>query len=76
VDLRVFVSAAFEKTIDRARARDHALYGSTTEVERRWRTRYIPTQQLYFETIRPTDHADIVVHNDELQQPAWETRTL
>jgi uridine kinase len=34
-DLRIFVSAAFEETLDRARIRDHGLYGSTTEVERR-----------------------------------------
>jgi hypothetical protein len=25
---------------------------------------------------RPTDHADIIVHNDAPQQPAWEARTL
>lgn len=72
-DLRIFVSAAFEKTLDRARTRDQALYGSA-EVERRWRNRYIPSQQFYFDTARPTDHADIIVHNDEPQRPAWEAR--
>jgi uridine kinase len=75
-DLRIFVSAAFEETVDRARTRDQALYGSATEVERRFRTRYIPAQQLYFDAARPTDHADIIVHNDEPQQPEWEARTL
>ena len=45
------------------------------EVERRWRERYIPAQQFYFDTVRPTDHADIIVHNDEPQQPVWETGT-
>jgi uridine kinase len=72
-DLRIFVSAAFEETLNRARTRDQALYG-TPEVERRWRNRYIPSQRLYFDTVRPTDHADIIVYNDELQQPAWEVR--
>jgi len=75
-DLRIFVSAAFEETVDRARTRDQARYGSATEVERRHRNRYTPAQQLYFDTARPTDHADIIVHNDEPQQPAWEARTL
>ena len=70
-DLRIFVSAAFERTVDRARMRDEALYGPT-EVERRWRNRYIASQQLYFATARPTDHADVIVHNDEPQRPAWE----
>jgi uridine kinase len=74
-DLRIFVSAAFEETLDRARTRDLALFGSTTEVERRHRERYRPSQQFYFDTVRPTDHADIIVHNDEPQQPAWEART-
>ena len=73
-DLRIFVSAAFEETLDRARIRDLALLGSATEVERRFRDRYIPAQQLYFAEARPADHADIIVHNDEPQQPAWEVR--
>ena len=41
-DLRIFVSAAFEETLDRARTRDVALFGSATEVERRHRERYRP----------------------------------
>ena len=75
-DLRIFVSAAFEETLDRARTRDQARFGSATEVERRHRNRYIPAQQLYFDAARPTNHADIIVHNDEPQQPAWDARTL
>jgi uridine kinase len=75
-DLRIFVSAAFEETLDRARTRDLTLFGSAAEVERRHRERYRPSQQFYFDTVRPTDHADIIVHNDLTQQPAWEFRTL
>ncbi len=74
-DLRIFVSVAFEEALERARTRDLALFGSTTEVERRHRERYRPSQQLYFDTVRPNDHADIIVYNDEPQQPAWEVRT-
>jgi len=73
-DLRIFVSTAFEKTLDRAVIREQRVL-SAAEVERRWRERYIPSQQFYFATVRPTDHADIVVHNDEPQHPIWETRT-
>ena len=73
-DLRVFVSTTLEKTVDRAVIRErHAV--SAAEVQRRWRERYIPAQQLYFATVRPTDHANIIVHNDEPQRPVWETRT-
>jgi uridine kinase len=67
-DLRIFVSTALEKTVDRAVNRQR-LVSSPAEVERRWRERYIPSQQLYFTTVRPTDHVDIIVHNDEPQHP-------
>lgn len=72
-ELRIFVSTAFERTIERARIREQAVL-SAAEVERRWRGRYIPSQQLYFARDRPIDHADIIVHNDEFRRPSWEVR--
>ncbi|MEN3614775.1 uridylate kinase [Plantactinospora sp. ZYX-F-223] len=73
-DLRIFVSTALEKTVDRAVIRERRVL-SRAEVERRWRKRYIPSQQFYFATVHPTHHANIIVHNDEPQQPVWETQT-
>ncbi|MFF5216737.1 cytidylate kinase family protein [Micromonospora sp. NPDC000442] len=73
-DLRIFVSTDLDATVDRAVIRESRV-SSRADVERRWRERYIPSQQFYFATVRPTDHADIIVHNDEPQQPAWATRT-
>ena len=73
-DLRVFVSTALEKTVDRAVIRERRV-SSRAAVERRWRERYLPAQQLYFGTVRPTEHADIVVHNDDPRQPVWEAPT-
>jgi uridine kinase len=73
-DLRVFVSTSFEVTVDRAVVRERSV-SSAAETERRWRRRYIPSQQLYFASVSPADRADVVVHNDDLEQPAWETRT-
>lgn len=73
-DLRVFVSIELEKTVDRAVIRERQM-SSRADVERRWRERYIPSQQFYYAEVRPTEHADIVVHNDEPQQPVWEART-
>jgi uridine kinase len=72
-DLRVFVSTAYAKTVDRALIRERGVL-SAADIERRWRERYIPSQQFYFATVRPTDLADVVVHNDEPQRPAWTTR--
>jgi uridine kinase len=70
-DLRIFVSSTFAQTLGRARIRDRDLYGSTAEVERRFRNRYLPSQQFYFAAARPTDRADIIVHNDEPSRPTW-----
>jgi uridine kinase len=72
-DLRVFVSTALEKTVDRAVVRERQV-SAPADVERRWRERYLPAQELYFATVRPADHADIVVHNDEPDHPVWEAR--
>jgi uridine kinase len=73
-DLRIFVSAAFEETLARARIRDSAPSGSAVRVEQRFRNRYLPSQQHYFDTVGPTDLADVVVRNDEPERPAWEAR--
>jgi len=73
-ELRIFVSTALEKTVHRAVIRERQM-SPQAEVERRWRERYLPSQQLYFATAHPTDRADIVVHNDEPQHPVWESRT-
>jgi uridine kinase len=71
-DLRIFVSTALDTTVDRAVIRERPT-SSRADVERRWRERYIPAQQLYFATVDPTRHADIIVHNDEPQAPTWQT---
>ncbi len=72
-DLRIFVSATFEKALDRSRIRDQTPLVSADEVEQRYRRRYIPSQEFYFETARPTEHADIIVYNDDPRRPAWES---
>lgn len=43
-DLRIFVSAAFDEALDRARTRDQTIFRSATEVERGYRSRYVPSQ--------------------------------
>ena len=70
-DLRIVVSTAPDRTVDRAVIRERDV-SSRAAVERRWRERYLPAQRLYVATARPADHADIIVHNDEPQQPSWE----
>ncbi|MFW6692323.1 cytidylate kinase family protein [Streptomyces sp. MAR4 CNX-425] len=85
-DLRILVSVPFARTLERARERAATPPGATadtadtagtagaTAIERSWRHRYIPSQQLYFAVARPADRADVIVYNDQLQRPAWEVR--
>jgi uridine kinase len=73
-DLRIFMSAEPETTIHRAVIRERRV-SSRADIERRWRERYLPAQQLYFAAARPAEHADVIVHNDEPRRPVWETRT-
>jgi uridine kinase len=73
-DLRIFVSAGFDEILRRAMDRDAALFDSRTEVERRYRSRYIPGQKLYYAAARPTERADLVVHNDDPASPLLDAR--
>jgi uridine kinase len=73
-DLRIFVAIRFDEVLRRALERDAALLGSRAEVERRYRMRYIPGQQLYYAAASPAETADVVVHNDDPARPALEVR--
>ena len=73
-DLRVLVSTALERTVERAVMRDRGRL-SRAEIERRWKERYHPAQRLYVESVHPAEHADVIVHNDCPQHPAWEFPT-
>lgn len=78
-DFAIFVEAAFDVTLARARERDLALFGSADEVTRRYEARYIPGQRLYLAECRPAERATVVVENDDpahpvLRAPASEAR--
>ena len=74
-DLRILVLTSFMETLRRARLRDSEALGSAERVEERFRVRYLPSQEHYFDTVRPTDIADVVVHNEDPDRPAWEIRS-
>jgi uridine kinase len=75
-DVSIFVAVPPEKTLRRALVRDLELFGSAEEVERRYRSRYLPGQQLYLDEARPLEHADVVVANDDPAEPRcrWSQR--
>ena len=46
-----------------------ARFGSPEEVERRYRARYLPGQQLYRREADPETRADVLVDNDDVNAP-------
>jgi uridine kinase len=68
------VSADFDEIVRRARIRDADLFGSSDEAEQRYRTRYLPAQQHYLQTVRPSQLADVVIDNDDPSRPRMRVR--
>ena len=69
-DYTVFVDAPFEVTLRRAMVRDLKAFGSAEELNRRYRSRYIPGQQLYLSECRPTERAEVVINNNDPDEPS------
>jgi len=67
-DYRVFVAVDFEIAVARAIARDRARGADETIAARYW-TRYVPGQRIYLQTVRPQEHAKVVVENDDPAHP-------
>ena len=74
-DFGVFVAAPFAETVRRAAARDLALFGDEAAVRRRYATRYVPGQRLYFATAEPQERANAVVENGDPERPILRRRT-
>jgi uridine kinase len=67
--LSVYLHVTPEESLRRALQRDVALFGSEAEVERRYRTRYLPGQALYRRDASPETHADVLVDNGDVTAP-------
>jgi uridine kinase len=69
-DFSIFVQADFDEIVRRAEARDRELIGGVEAVRERYRTRYIPGQELYFSRCAPQEIADIVIDNTNAANPS------
>lgn len=69
-DFSIFVHADLDEIVDRAEARDSELLGGVEAVRERYRTRYIPGQELYFGRCAPQEIADAVVENTNVSDPS------
>jgi uridine kinase len=63
-DFRILLDVDFEITTIRAAKRDAELFGSPEVVLERYRTRYVPGQQLYLDRVQPIERADMAFDNN------------
>ncbi len=68
-DFSIFLRVDFATALKRAMVRDSWI-GSAEAVEHRYRTRYLPGQQLYFDECGPERVADLVIDNNDPANPA------
>jgi uridine kinase len=68
-DVRIFLEVSFETNLARALERDGYLFGSREEIEKRYRAKYIPGQQIYLQTVKPHEKADFLIDNDDFLNP-------
>ena len=58
---------SFEEVLKRAKIRDKELMGD--ELEQKYKTRYIPGQRLYLNSVHPEKLADIIIDNSNYNNP-------
>jgi uridine kinase len=73
-DLRIYVDVTFETVRRRGAARDAAWMDSLAAAEHRYRTRYIPGEQMYVDQVRPAECAQLVVNNEDPANPTLTRR--
>ena len=69
-DVKILVDIKYQTSIKRALKRDLDLFGDKKEILRKYQERYIPGQRIYFESEKPYAKADIVINNDDFNQPS------
>lgn len=68
-DYRVFVQVDFHVALYRAIRRDQVIFGSPQAVEQRYRQRYFPAQRRYLQTVQPQQLADVIIENNNPDDP-------
>lgn len=68
-DYSIFLHVDFEQVISRAKIRDQYLFGSEEEIESRYRSKYIPGQQIYLRESNAHSNANMVIDNNDYNSP-------
>ena len=59
----------YANTIKRASERDQYYLGKKEEVIEMYKKKYIPGQELYFKEANPKEKADIIIDNNDFNNP-------
>jgi uridine kinase len=68
-DLRVYLYIDVADVLHRGTIRDQVFMDSAEAAAERYRTYYIPGEQLYLAEVRPAERADIVIDNRDFDAP-------
>lgn len=68
-DYSIYVHSDYSVILKRASVRDQYLFGSEEKVEERYRKKYIPGQKLYLKEAEPILFANVVIDNNDYNQP-------
>ena len=68
-DLRVYLHIEVADVLHRGTVRDQAWMDSAEAAAERYRTYYIPGEELYLAEIRPAERADVVIDNRNFEHP-------
>ncbi len=68
-DLTIYLDITFEEMLERAKKRDLDDFISLDELLDKYERRYIEGQKIYIHTVNPTDKANIVIDNNDYNQP-------
>lgn len=68
-DYKIFLHVDFDQVIKRAQMRDLYLFGSIEEIENRYRSKYIPGQQIYLAESEPYNRCNLIINNNDYNNP-------
>ena len=68
-DLSIFLEISFNEVIKRALKRDIEYFEDEKLLLKKYKERYIPGQKLYFEREKPKLRADIIIDNNDFDNP-------
>lgn len=68
-DLSMFIDVDPSTSLQRALKRDGELFGTPEAIERRYRQRYLPGQELYLSRVHPDQRADVLIDNNDPTAP-------